>query len=166
MAGKSERYAPYKAHGKHSAKATGMVSGIDVHRDGKTATVTVRHEPPKPKKPSQGGVFGLEAGQEYPQESRHTMPASIAKRFPAGTPVSVHVGPDDEIGDSEQEGDETGGGDEGMGDEGDEDVKSSAAKAGAKGPTQAKGNGGKAPAGGKGGKDGSVSGKSTKKGGY
>lgn len=155
MAG-NKQYAPFKAHKASSAKARGVVSGNELSRDGKTSTVTVRHEPPKAKKPSQGGVYGMEAGQEYPQESRHTMPSALAKRFTTGTKVAVHIGPASEVGDSESEGGETGGGAEDEGDEGETNPKSAAAAVGGKGPTQAKGNGGKAPRGGKGGSDGSV----------
>lgn len=141
-----ERYAPYKAKGKKSVMAKGVVSGVDLHEGGKTATVTIRHEPPTKPKPSKGGVFGIEAGREYPQESRHTMPAEHAKRFAVGTPAAVHVGPASEVGDTEDEGGETGGGAEN--EDADEAAEEDGEKAtGAKGPKQAGGKGTKPKAG-------------------
>lgn len=144
MAG-PEKYAPYKPKGKKSVQAKGIVSGVEVHRDGKTATVTVRHEPPAKPKPKQGGVFGMDMSDSYPQESRHTMPAEHAKRFAAGAPVAVHVGPASEVGDTEEEGGETGGGAEN--EDGEEASEEEGEKAtGAKGPKQATGKGAKKPA--------------------
>jgi hypothetical protein len=139
-------HAPFKKSGANSVKAHGKVSGVEVHRDGKHATVTVRHEAPKAKKPSQGGVYGMEANPEMPQETRATMPAAHAKLFPAGSKVAVHIGPPGEmpgadVGDSEAEGGEVGGADENeSGAEADSENEDEEA-VGAKGPKQAGGKG-------------------------
>lgn len=140
------QHAPFKAHGKHSVRGHGKVSGVEVHRDGKTATVTVRHEAPKKPAPKKGGVFGMEISDAYPQETRATMPAEHAKRFPAGSPVAVHIGPASEVGDTEAEGGETGGGAENESAE--EAAEETGPQAtGAKGPKQAGGKGGGRKAG-------------------
>ena len=144
-------HAPFKKHGTSSVRAHGKVSGVEVHPDGKHATVTVRHEAPKSKKPSQGGVFGMESGQDASQETRATMPAEHAKLFPAGSKVAVHIGPPSELpGDTD---DETGQGEENespseaVGEtagEGEDDEEGEA-NIGAKGPKQASGKGAKKP---------------------
>lgn len=110
----TERYAPFKAHQTGSVKAHGKISGVQIHQDGKTAEVTVRHEAPK-EKSTDGGKDSPIGAFPYPQETRATMPAALAKRFTAGQHVAVHVGPADEIGATEGDGGEEetekGGGD-------------------------------------------------------
>lgn len=137
-------HAPFRKSGKSSVRAAGKVSRVEVHPDGKHATVTVRHEAPKAKAPSKGGVFGMEAGADYPQETQARMPAEHAKMFPVGSKVAVHIGPPgempaEEVGESEDEGGETGGG--GENETAEEAAEETGEKAtGAKGPKQASGH--------------------------
>lgn len=105
-----EPVAPFKAH-KHGVRAHGTVSRIgEAYRTSKHVQVTIRHG--KPKK--DGEYSPLDDGHE----TQVTMPAHLAKRFPHGKKVSVHVfprgstgmgsgkGPQEDIGDSEGEGGE------------------------------------------------------------
>ncbi len=132
------QHAPFGSHGKKSVRAKGTVSRVEIHHGGKTASVTVRHEAPKKKAPGKGGVFGQDIVDSYPQETTAIMPAEHAKRFTAGSPVAVHIGPASEIGDTAAEGGEVGGGSEN--EDGEEaDADDSVAAVGAKGPKQAGG---------------------------
>jgi len=77
--------APFKAH-KGGVRATGTVSEVSKHpRGGSHVRVTIRHTPEK------------KANEFEPYDAGHetsvTMPGHLAKRFPFGKKVAVHVMP-------------------------------------------------------------------------
>lgn len=79
-----EPIAPFKAH-KHGVKATGHVSKVgESYGTSKHVNVTIRHGAPK-----KDGEYGMDGGHE----TQVTMPAHLAKRFPHGKKVAVHVMP-------------------------------------------------------------------------
>lgn len=77
--------APFKAH-KHGVRAHGTVSRVgEAHRTSKHVQVTIRHGAPK----KDGEYTPFDEGHE----TQVTMPAHLAKRFPHGKKVTVHVTP-------------------------------------------------------------------------
>lgn len=77
--------APFKAHA-HGVRATGTVSNVgETHRTSKHVRVTIRHTGPK----KEGEYHEFDSGHE----TQVTMPAHLAKRFPHGKKVTMHVMP-------------------------------------------------------------------------
>lgn len=80
-----EPVAPFKAH-KHGVRAHGTVSRVgESHRTSKHVQVTIRHSGPK----KENEFHDFDGGHE----TQITMPAHLAKRFPHGKAVTVHVMP-------------------------------------------------------------------------
>lgn len=102
---KNAKYTPFTAHKKGSVRAHGKVSEVRVHEDGKSASVTVRHEAPPQPKTKKGEAQATMAFDSYPQETRAVMPAEHAKRFTVGSPMCVQIGPAGEA-EYEPDGDE------------------------------------------------------------
>lgn len=96
---KNAKYTPFTAHRKGSVRAHGKVSEVRVHEDGKSASVTVRHEAPPAPKAKKGDKQMAIGFDSYPQETRAVMPAEHAKRFTVGSPMCVQIGPAGEAGD-------------------------------------------------------------------
>lgn len=77
--------APFKAH-KHGVRAHGTVSKVgETYGTSKHVNVTIRHGGPK-----KDGKYSM---MDDGHETQVTMPAHLAKRFPHGKKVTVHVMP-------------------------------------------------------------------------
>lgn len=83
MPRRPEPVAPFKAH-KHGVRAHGKVSKVgETYGSTKHVEVVIRH----------GGGDKKDPFPHDGHETRVTMPAHLAKRFPHGKQVSVHVMP-------------------------------------------------------------------------